>query len=264
MFQLTHLHYATIIIDVCAVFLVFGILRQTRFMRRAGRESDRLFLRLLITTVVMAAADIGGYLTIGYANPVAVWVQILSMTLFYAAFTLLSMFWLDYCLFKFKNAQKNRKKGFHPLFLPGVLALAVIVVNVFAGCIFHVDEQGAYHRGFLFIPLYVILAAYIIAGIVMIGRYRICSCPAVFCGGGEPAPALKRFKGTRKSSCLTAGKRKLIPLWLYIMPLAVCILITFVFGEISMAAFGAAVTIAFTHLGTMNEVAEISIEEMTK
>ena len=48
MFQLTHLHYATIIIDVCAVFLVFGILRQTRFMRRAGRESDRLFLRLLI------------------------------------------------------------------------------------------------------------------------------------------------------------------------------------------------------------------------
>lgn len=234
MFQLTHLHYATIIIDVCAVFLVFGILRQTRFMRRAGRESDRLFLRLLITTVVMAAADIGGYLTIGYANPVAVWVQILSMTLFYAAFTLLSMFWLDYCLFKFKNAQKNRKKGFHPLFLPGVLALAVIVVNVFAGCIFHVDEQGAYHRGFLFIPLYVILAAYIIAGIVMIGKYR------------------------------TAGKRKLIPLWLYIMPLAVCILITFVFGEISMAAFGAAVTIAFTHLGTMNEVAEISIEEMTK
>jgi hypothetical protein len=234
MFQLTHLHYATIIIDVCAVFLVFGILRQTRFMRRAGRESDRLFLRLLITTVVMAAADIGGYLTIGYANPVAVWVQILSMTLFYVAFTLLSMFWLDYCLFKFKNAQKNRKKGFHPLFLPGVLALAVIVVNVFAGCIFHVDEQGAYHRGFLFIPLYVILAAYIIAGIVMIGKYR------------------------------TAGKRKLIPLWLYIMPLAVCILITFVFGEISMAAFGAAVTIAFTHLGTMNEVAEISIEEMTK
>ncbi len=234
MFQLTHLHYATIIIDVCAVFLVFGILRQTRFMRRAGRESDRLFLRLLITTVVMAAADIGGYLTIGYANPVAVWVQILSMTLFYVAFTLLSMFWLDYCLFKFKNAQKIRKKGFHPLFLPGVLALAVIVVNVFAGCIFHVDEQGAYHRGFLFIPLYVILAAYIIAGIVMIGKYR------------------------------TAGKRKLIPLWLYIMPLAVCILITFVFGEISMAAFGAAVTIAFTHLGTMNEVAEISIEEMTK
>lgn len=234
MFQLTHLHYATIIIDVCAVFLVFGILRQTRFMRRAGRESDRLFLRLLITTVVMAAADIGGYLTIGYANPVAVWVQILSMTLFYAAFTLLSMFWLDYCLFKFKNAQKNRKKGFHPLFLPGVLSLAVIVINLFTGCFFSVDEQGVYHRGILFIPMYVILAAYIIAGIVMIGKYR------------------------------TAGKRKLIPLWLYIMPLSVCILITFVFGEISMAAFGAAVTIAFTHLGTMNEVAEISIEEMTK
>ena len=116
--------------------------------------------------------------------------------------------------------------------LPGVLALVVLAVNTATGWIFSIDDQGGYHRGILFIPIYVVLAFYITAGLVMIGRYR------------------------------TAGKKKLIPLWVYVMPLIVSILVTFVIGEISMAAFGTAVTIAFTHLGTMNEVAEISTKEI--
>ena len=232
MFHLTYLNYATIIIDASAVFLVFGILMQTRFMRRSGREADRLFFRLLITTVVMAVADVGGYLTEGIAHPGARLLQFLSMSVFYAAFIILSMLWFDYCLFKFKNAQKTRKKGFHPAMLPGVLALVVLAVNTATGWIFSIDDQGGYHRGILFIPIYVVLAFYITAGLVMIGRYR------------------------------TAGKKKLIPLWVYVMPLIVSILVTFVIGEISMAAFGTAVTIAFTHLGTMNEVAEISTKEI--
>ena len=63
MFTLTTLHIATIILDVSAIILVLGTLRQTRFMRQSGRESDRLFRSMLIFTCVMAVGDIGGYLT---------------------------------------------------------------------------------------------------------------------------------------------------------------------------------------------------------
>ena len=50
-------------------------------------------------------------------------------------------------------------------------------------------------------------------------------------------------------------------MWLYAMPIIVSVFITFVVGEVSMAALGTAITIAFTHFGTMNEIAEISMKE---
>ena len=74
-------------------------------------------------------------------------------------------------------------------------------------------------------------AVYLIAGFVYIGKYR------------------------------TAEKKVLIPLWLYIAPIVVSGIVTFAVGEISMAALGTALTIVFTHLGTMNEIAEISMKE---
>ena len=234
MLSLSYLNFGTIILDTSAILIVIGILRETRFMRRTGMTVDRLFFRMLVVTVVMALSDMGAYITVNRADPLLTKIQILSMSVFYIAFTVLSMFWFDYCNFKFKCEQKEAETGFRPVFIPGVITIALITMNIFTGIIFSVDDIGAYHRNFLFIPMYIVLILYIGAGFVMIGNYR------------------------------TIDKKRLIPLWLYVMPLLVSIIITFVVGEVSMAALGAAISIAFTHLGTMSEVAEISIRETKK
>ena len=231
MLNLTHLNFATIILDTSAVIIAFGIIHETRFMRRSGRKADILFLRLLLLTMIMAVTDIFGYITENRADPVLRTVQTFSMSLFYLSFVILSMSWFDYCKYKFKNEQKESKTRVQKVHIPGIVAMIAIILNCFTGIIFKVDAQGEYHRSFMFIPMYIVLIGYIAAGFVMVGKYR------------------------------TIEKTKLIPLWLYAMPIVLSIVITFGIKEVSMAALGTAISIAFTHLGTMNEVAEISIRE---
>ncbi|MCR5054845.1 MAG: hypothetical protein K6A69_08380 [Lachnospiraceae bacterium] len=231
MFELTHLNYATIILDVSAIILAYGMLRQTRIMRKSRLESDSLFFGMLILMVVMALSDIVGYLTENRPGETIINLQIISMTVFYLAFTVLSMSWFDYCTFRFKDKGRVKKIGMRPAFLPGVLTFGLVFLNQFTGIIFSVDEMGGYHREFLFIPMYVVIVAYLATGFFYIAKYR------------------------------TSDKKTLIPMWLYAMPIIVSTVITFVAGEVSMAALGTAITIAFTHLGTMNEVADLSMKE---
>ena len=123
------------------------------------------------------------------------------------------------------------KIGVRPAFIPGVLVLGIVFINNSTGLFFRIDEMGHYHREILFLPVYVVYTIYLIAGFVYVGKYR------------------------------TADKKVLIPLWLYIVPIVISGIVTFAVGEISMAALGTALTIVFTHLGTMNEIAEISMKE---
>jgi hypothetical protein len=231
MFELTHLNYATIILDISAIIIVYGILRQTRIMRKSGLESDSLFFGMLILTVIMAASDIVGYITEDKPGSAIIKVQIISMTIFYIAFTFLTMVWFDYCTFRFRDKGRVKKIGMQPAFIPGVLTFGLVFLNQSTGIIFSVDELGGYHREILFIPMYLVLSAYLVTGFIYIAKYR------------------------------TGEKKVLIPMWLYAMPIIVSVFITFVVGEVSMAALGTAITIAFTHFGTMNEIAEISMKE---
>ncbi len=231
MVDLTHLNYATIILDVSAIVLAYGILRQTRIMRRSGMQSDSLFFGMLILTVIMALSDMVGYITEDRPGTIIINIQIISMTVFYIAFTFLAMLWFDYCTFRFKDKGRVKKIGMQPAFIPGVLAFGLVFINQSTGIIFSVDEMGGYHREILFIPMYLVLIAYFVTGFVYIARYR------------------------------TSEEKVLIPMWLYAMPIVVSAFITFVVGEVSMAALGSAITIAFTHLGTMNEVAKMSMKE---
>ena len=231
MFDLTHFNYATIILDVSAIVLVYGILRQTRIMRKSGLESDSLFFGMLILTVIMALSDIVGYITEDKPGAVIINIQIISMTIFYIAFIFLAMLWFDYCTFRFRDRGRVKKIGMQPAFIPGVLTFGLVFLNQSTGIIFSVDEMGGYHKEVLFIPMYIVIVAYMVTGFVYIARYR------------------------------TSDEKVLIPMWLYAMPIVVSAVITFVVGEVSMAALGSAITIAFTHLGTMNEVAELSMKE---
>ncbi len=231
MYSLTHMNFATLILDGSAIILSLCILHQIRFIRKTGRIAEKLFLGILVTIMVMAVADIGGYLTENRPDPALIVLQIISMTLYYVSATVLCVAWYDYCTFKFKNAQRRISFGFKPAFIPGIALVVLLLVNVSAGFIFSVDGAGGYHRGILYIPMYFVFMGYIVLSFVMIGRYR------------------------------TAEKRKLIPLGLYLMPILVTTVTTFVSGEVSMAPLGAAISVSFTHLGTMNEVAEISLRE---
>jgi hypothetical protein len=230
MFELTHLDYATIIIDGGAILLVWGILWQTRFMRASGRKSDRLFFGMLLWTVVIAVTDIVGYLTEYQTDALMKNIQLLSVTAYFMAITIFEMSWLDYCHFRFRDGEEIRKIGLKPEFIPGILMIGLLFINQMTGFFFYVDEMGVYRGGILHDIINIGLFAYFIPGVIDIARYR------------------------------TADKKLLIPVWIYIMPVVVAA-VSCVLDDISMVAMGFAVTIAFTHLGTMSEIAEYDSKE---
>lgn len=230
MFELTHLDYATIIIDAGAIILVLGILWQTRFMRASGRKSDRLFFGMLLWTVVIAVTDIVGYLTEYQTDALMKNIQLLSVTAYFMAITIFEMSWLDYCHFRFRDGEEIKKTGLKPEFIPGILMIGLLFINQMTGFFFYVDEMGVYRGGILHDIINIGLFAYFIPGVIDIAKYR------------------------------TADKKLLIPVWIYIMPVVVAA-VSCVLDDISMVAMGFAVTIAFTHLGTMTEIAEYDSKE---
>ena len=226
MFELTTENIATLFIDGSTFFLLGGILTQTSVMRKRGRMDDRLFFSMIILDMVFALADIVTYLADGKNFPGARILNMGGVTVSYIALVLILMIWLHYTMVRFKNvtaaeAVKTRLW----LFIPGFVTELLLLVNIFAGFIFNVDETNTYHYGVLFIPMYVVLAFYMLGGFRYMSKYRVGN-----------------------------GKTSLIPVWIYMIPLVAGILVPFVFGGISLTSIGIGMSIAFTHMGSSSEI----------
>ncbi|MCR5054412.1 MAG: hypothetical protein K6A69_06195 [Lachnospiraceae bacterium] len=233
MSELTIFNYTTLILDLGTIVMLIGLLMVTNVLRQRGRADDKLFFYMVIIAMVIAGSDIVGYLADGKSFFGAPFVQQAGMQVFYLTFTLEAMVWTYYADVRFKGWHMNysilRKVIFY---IPGFILLTTIFINSFNGCIFYVSEENVYYRGPLFIPMYVVIVFYFIWGFATMTRYR------------------------------NAGTgRSLIPLWIYFMPIILGVVVTFILGSTSLAPVGIAVSIMFTHLGSMNEITDTEYEE---
>ena len=228
MFDLTSRDYATMILDSGTLILIFGIISTSFRHREKGRPDEDSFLVLLVMNIFMAVGDTIGYLCEGKTFLYIRQLSTLGMTIFYLSFVTASMAWLHYCRIRFSNGTLRDRSHFAYEYLPGVIMTALVVINAFTGWIFSYDENASYHRGVLFIPMYIIVTFYVIAGFITLSRYR------------------------DKSS----GK-VLIPVWVYSIPMVWGVIFTFLIpNSASFAPIGVAMSFTFTHMGTINEVSE--------
>ncbi|MBR3305639.1 MAG: hypothetical protein IKI75_00125 [Lachnospiraceae bacterium] len=243
MFELTTMNIATLLIDGSTIFLLIGLITQSTIMRKRGRPDDRIFFTLVIQNMVIAVSDIVTYLADGKDFPGARFLNMSGVTVFYLAMIILCMTWTQYALVRFKKSTMRVTGRRTILFIPGVLMLLIVAVNFFAGYVFYedasqgfkglvfaVDKTNVYHYGILFVPMFVLMVLYMVAGFALISRYR---------------------RGDNKT---------LIPVWIYFMPLSVGLIVPFVFGGISLASIGIAMSILFTHLGSASEITENGME----
>ena len=225
MFYLTHRDYATLILDSGTLLIDFSIIYLILQHRKKERADEGSFLVLLIMNIAMAAGDTLGYLFENKAFPGSRELSIIGMTVFYIAFVFLSMTWLHYCRIRFRDGDIPKLLRLTPAYLPGTVMLFLIVINIFTGWVFFYDANWLYHRGGLFIPMYLMVTGYIIAGILCVSKYRNHSA------GRTPVPA-----------------------WVFLLPIAAGVVFTFfVPNSASFAPFSTAVFIAFSHMGTISE-----------
>ncbi len=234
---MTVLNGVTVVLDIGTIILMIALAVVTDELRKRGRDDDKLFFYLLFIAMLMSAADIMGYLTADKSFYGARWQQTFGMDIFYMTFMLESIVWSYYTLVRFKWRGTSYRGGiWHLLFyLPGVIIMLVTAINFFTGWIFYVDEADILHPGILYFPMYIIFAGYFLHGFWVIARYRS------FAGSGK--------------------KRNLIPMWIFLLPITIGFFAKFALRGVSLAAVSTAVTIAFIHLGSMNEISDTSLKE---
>lgn len=232
-FFLNQRDIATIAMDVTTVFIIVGLILQSGVMRKRGRRDDRLFFMLLVADFFVAVFESVSYLADGKDFYGARFLNGVGITIFYLFFGLFSYLWLRYTDERFFNGNTFISRHKLLVALPMIIMMILLICNLFGRFIFWVDENNGYHREFMFVPMYLLFSAYLFGGFGMIYRYR--------------------WKLGRK--------RRLVPGWLYVMPVALVLVIPHVFGGISMAAVGLACGLVFTHIGSMNEQIALNILE---
>ena len=215
----------TVILDGSTIFLLAGVYMQTGIMRKRGRDDDKLFFLMIVIDIAVALADLITYLADGKSFPAARYYNMAGVSVFYIGLVALCMIWLMYCMVRFKHKVDPRKGIARLIFMPGLIMEILLLINIFAGFVFSVDKDNVYRYGVLFRPMMVVMAAYVFAGFVLILLYRT-----------------------------EVEKKRLIPVWIYFVPLAAGIVVPFVLGGISLTSIGCAMSITFTHLGSASEM----------
>ena len=227
-FQLTGRDYATIILNGGAIILIFGVLRTFLFTNVKDRLDDVLFIRLMILNILLALANTVSYV-IDYKEINGAWlIKMISTTLFYLVLMLTGLCWRHYTSVRFAyDLRKNWRRNL--IITVAALLSLIILINPFTGWFFSLDSDMDLHRGLLYVPVYIIIVIYVFAGFFDIVRYRT-----------------------------NRGTKGPVPVWFYMLPV-ICggLLTLFVPGSPSFAPIGIAISIAFTHAGTVTEVTDI-------
>ncbi len=222
--------YATICLDCTVIASMISIMIISSESRKRDRDDDRYLFILLALTSVLALSEIIGYLFEEKSVPNAWIYSTIGMTLYFLCFISIGVVWNHYCRIRFKYRGLSSENILRPSNIPGAVMLVIILINIFTGWIFKYDQNAFYHRGPLYILMYMVMLAYVGAGFVHLAGYR-----------------------SKRSG------RALIPLFVYVAPILCGFAFTFAIpGSASFGPLGIALCIAFTHIGTTNEVFEVN------
>ena len=136
-----------IIINTAALFFMAGILIYASLYRKRGRLDDKLFFAMILSNMVLAAADEASGLLEGSVFPGARLLMLaVNMVSFIgcAVFPYLLLLYLDYRI----DMDKARIRKMKIIYgIPCFLLIALQVINLKTGWIFSIGEDNIYHFG---------------------------------------------------------------------------------------------------------------------
>lgn len=223
MLLLSDQNVTTLIMDLTAIFLILGILINSGTMRRRGHLDDELFLRLMTVNVIIALSDIPQYVFESRGFAAARYIVGLSTTVFAISMMAFAIFWIKYALVRFRGDTGDRYDKV--LYIPGFLLILFIVINIFTGHIMEINDNSVLvvRSGVYMLLFFAAFVVYMVAGFLIIAKNK------------------------------NAGGEAVVPFYLYLVPLVAAFVIPFITNGVFCIAVCLALTIAFTHFGTVGE-----------
>ncbi len=145
----------TLLIDTASVLFLVGMLVYTSLYRRRGRLDDGLFFVMILTDLILSAADAVTYVLDGSSAAFAREGMITGNLIFFTAFELFP--YLYYLYVEYRQGTPREKLRKIKLWYAAPLAamLAMLLASPKTGWIFSIDESNTYYSGPLNLLIYV-------------------------------------------------------------------------------------------------------------
>ena len=148
---------------------------------RSGTLPERriVFGRLLLTCIVLCAADIFAWAYMGKDVPESKIIQEISNSVYYAGITLAGYIWLCYVELRVRDQDFDFRMHRRLTSIPLVIMLLVIVTNPITHVLFSIDENNVYSRGSGVIIHWVVSWFYLVYAAL-----EVLMMHMLFCGDG--------------------------------------------------------------------------------
>ncbi len=163
--------FSLVILNYVALILLVILLATTIFRRMTKGTTNHAFMFILFTALAAVIFDIWALHldNLSAPNNIAQYTMHLGYLLCHNLTTPAYVVYII-SLADIWHKVRSSKVQMTALFLPYILMIAVMIVNVFTGAIFSVSN-GVYRREFLFPVLYVIASYYMILGLIYLYKY---------------------------------------------------------------------------------------------
>lgn len=174
----------------CLVILIY-----VRFVlqTKTASASRRAFKRLVVFVALCLVADMMSYIFDTYPSEFARLMNHIAMFLAVSLTTFVGFLWNDlfYMLFHIKK-ERSRLRLYRALWLlPTVVAVSMLIVNLFTGIFYIIDENNVYHRGSL----------YYVSFFLQYVAFAVAAMRAMLLKVKRPNVPLKREKMRRTVIC---------------------------------------------------------------
>ena len=164
---------------VFLILLLFYIRLQYDIHSKLNKEFRKLAWLGLIATVL----DVITAITISYASVVPTQVNILLNTLYFASVAALGYQLMYYDIYYvYRDRLKMSFIRFHQILL--CFYAAVLIINVFTGCLFSFTKDGAYVKGPAYLTIYAASCYFVICSAVILicnfGKFRVWQRISIF------------------------------------------------------------------------------------
>lgn len=196
-----------------ASFLLLIILVICRHMTRRNRRAvDHVFSCIIVIGFVGTFCETFTFLVDGRGNEFVRIINILANTLEYCCTATASVLWVWYVDLNLYRDEKRLKKTYLPMEIIWAVLIILLIGNLFGGYLFSVDANNVYTRQPLGYIFYVFLVGSYLTSIVMYYRFRSLH-----------------------------GRTLFFPIWMFLAPLFISIIIQIPFYGISVTFLGCSI-----------------------
>ena len=219
---------AIVIANLFGVVLLISLLI-SRFMTRQHRRlADKMFLAMTLLALFASIIEVWAFWIDGRPGTFNHYANLIGCTYLYSANIIGCFLWTLYVDLKLYR-DRQRLKAKLPLYaaIP-LIAMTALIVNLFTGFLFYVDENNVYHREPLCVSLYLLV---LLTGAMSIAIYYI-------------------FQHKH-------GKVSFFPVWMFMLPAVVGSVAQGLFYGISVAWPSTAIGISALYMSLQNEISFI-------